>query len=180
MTKKLRSLVAVVATAAGLTVLAPGSAGAAYCGLTWGSADKGAGAAASPLIGVRAGQHSCWDRLVLDVDGKYTGVSVRYVKRVTYDPSGEPVPLRGGAFLQIGLHASMYDQNGKPTYRPANSRELVDVSGYRTFRQAAFAGAFEGETSIGLGVRARLPFRVSVLPGPGTRSRLVIDVAHLW
>jgi len=29
-------------------------------------------------------------------------------------------------------------------------------------------------------VRARLPFRVFVLAGPGNGSRLVIDVAHRW
>jgi hypothetical protein len=35
-------------------------------------------------------------------------------------------------------------------------------------------------TKIGLGVRARLPFRVFALAGPGGGSRLVIDVAHRW
>jgi hypothetical protein len=29
-------------------------------------------------------------------------------------------------------------------------------------------------------VRARLPFRVLLLTGPGTHSRVVVDVAHLW
>jgi hypothetical protein len=33
---------------------------------------------------------------------------------------------------------------------------------------------------VGLGVRARLPFRVFKLDGPGEGSRLVIDVAHQW
>jgi hypothetical protein len=54
------------------------------------------------------------------------------------------------------------------------------VTGYRTFRQVAFLGTFEGYTTIGLGVRARLPFRVQVLAGPGAGSRLVIDVGHRW
>jgi len=63
---------------------------------------------------------------------------------------------------------------------PANRRELARVSGYRTFRQVAWAGSFEGSTTLGLGVRARLPFRVLQLPGPGTGSRVVIDVAHTW
>jgi hypothetical protein len=54
------------------------------------------------------------------------------------------------------------------------------VIGFRTFRQVAFLGTFEGYTTIGLGVRARLPFRVFVLPGPGSGSRVVIDVAHRW
>jgi hypothetical protein len=51
----------------------------------------------------------------------------------------------------------------------------VDLAGYRTFRDARFASSFEGDTQVGLGVRARLPFRVFQLPG-----RLVIGVAHTW
>lgn len=54
------------------------------------------------------------------------------------------------------------------------------MAGYRTFRQVAYAGSFEATTTVGLGVRARLPFRVFVLAGPGTGARLVIDVAHRW
>jgi hypothetical protein len=57
------------------------------------------------------------------------------------------------------------------------------VKGFRTFRQVAYAGSFEGQTTFGLGVRARLPFRVFVLAGsPGDRhgAMLVIDVAHRW
>ena len=54
------------------------------------------------------------------------------------------------------------------------------MSGYSTFRQVTFAGSFEGQTTIGLGVRARLPMRVKRIAGPGTAQRLVIDVAHHW
>ena len=49
-----------------------------------------------------------------------------------------------------------------------------------TFRDVVWAGSFEGITSVGLGVRARLPSRAFVLAGPGDGSRLVIDVAHRW
>ena len=49
------------------------------------------------------------------------------------------------------------------------------MSGYRTFRQVAWADSRRHYTYFGLGVRARLPFRVFTLPG-----RLVIDVAHRW
>jgi len=56
----------------------------------------------------------------------------------------------------------------------------VNVSGYTTFRQVAYDGSFEGLTSFGLGVRAKLPFRVFVLAGPGSGSRVVVDVAPRW
>jgi hypothetical protein len=180
MKNRLLSLVAVLATAAGLTVLAPGTAGAAYCGITWGSAARNRAGTPSPLTNVRGGQHPCFDRLVLDFAGSASGTRVAYVTGVPYEgPSGN-VPLRGGAFLYIQVLGPAYDTNGDATYRPANIKELVDVHGWRTFRQVAFGGSFEGYTTIGLGVRARLPYRVTVLPGPGTHSRVVIDVAHRW
>jgi hypothetical protein len=52
------------------------------------------------------------------------------------------------------------------------------VTGFRTFRQVVSAGSFEGITTIGRGLRAKRPFRVLVLSGPGRGWRLVIDVAH--
>jgi hypothetical protein len=96
------------------------------------------------------------------------------------DGSGTLVPLRGGAQIRIIVHAPAYNERGRLTYRPANPRELVDVTGYSTFRQVAWAGSFEGQTTIGLGVRARLPMRVFVLPRDGGGHRVVIDVAHRW
>lgn len=63
---------------------------------------------------------------------------------------------------------------------PALSPELANVSGYRTFRQVAGAGSFEGQTTIGVGVRARLPFRVRTGAETGGGTRLVVDVAHTW
>ena len=100
--------------------------------------------------------------------------------RVTQDGSGATVPLRGDARLRLIVRAPAYDANGA-TYEPANSRELVDVTGYRTFRQVAWAGSFEGQTTIGIGVRARLPMRAFVVRGAdGTGHRLIVDVAHRW
>lgn len=177
--------IAVIATLAAVALVAPTAAQAApYCGITWGSLDKSAGdLSGDPLRNVRGGQHSCYDRLVMDfadADGLAAGYTVRYVPAVTQDGSGAVIPLRGGAFLQIDLKSPAYDANGNPTYTPANRNELVNVSGWRTFRQVAFGGSFEGYSTLGLGVRARLPFRVFALDGPGSGSRLVIDVAHQW
>ena len=129
---------------------------------------------------VRSGRHACFDRLVVDLAGREPGFTVRYVGQVTEDGSGRVIRLRGGARLQVTVYAPAYDTAGHSTYLPANGRELTDVTGYRTFRQVAWAGTFEGYTTLGLGVRARLPFRVLQLPGPGTGSRVVIDVAHTW
>jgi len=88
--------------------------------------------------------------------------------------------LRGRAFLQITVTGPAYDDGGNSTYNPADRNELTNVGGYQTFRQVAWAGSFEGYSTIGLGVRGRLPFRVFTLDGPGAGSRLVVDVAHYW
>ena len=86
------------------------------------------------------------------------------------DGSGTPVPVLGGARLAVVA-------NKGATSIPA----MPSVGGYQTFRQVRWAGAFEGYTTIALGVRARLPFRVFTTYDPGTgRSRLVVDVAHRW
>jgi hypothetical protein len=180
-TRRAASALAAVALSGGLLVATPTAAGAAYCGQVWGSTPEArTQMSAATLTGVRSGRHACFDRLVLDLRGRVAGYDVRYVPQVTMDGSGQLVPLRGGARIQLVVTAPAHDANGVLTYRPASRRELVDVSGYRTLRQVAWAGTFEGYTTLGVGVRARLPFRVFVLSGPGDGSRLVLDVAHLW
>lgn len=186
-------LLAVLMTVVPAVALAPSTAQAAgsgrtvptaYCGITWGSLEKTATAppstGASVVRNVRAGEQPCYDRMVIDLSRRARTAIVTYVPNVYMDGSGELVPLRGGAKLQIVVRAPAYDENGRPTYLPADPRELANVTGYRTFRQAAWAGSFEGQTTIGLGVRARLPMRVFLLDGPGRGSRVVIDVAHRW
>jgi hypothetical protein len=149
------------------------------CGITWGSlAKRGGSMTTAPITDVRAGRHDCYDRLVVDISGE-AGYRVGYVTSVVQDGSGRAVPLRGGAKLQIIVLAPTYKSSAANTF-PATRSELVDVSGFSTFRQVAGAGSFEGQTTIGLGVRARLPFRVFTLAGPGSHSRLVVDVAHHW
>ncbi len=181
-----RGLAAVAAAMAlGVTAwVAPAAAGTApYCGITWGSLPKEASARGRRHVtNVRAGQHACFDRLVLDVRGG----RARHVLGELRGPGADGrLRLRGAAArrreaVEITAAVPAYDGAGRPTYRPANRAELVSVAGYPTFRQVAWAGSFEGMTTVGLGVRARLPYRVFTLAGPGTGSRLVIDVAHRW
>lgn len=180
--RKFQVWLAASMVAAGLGFVAPGAASAApYCGIVWGSLAKSTPALTqAQVINVRTGQQTCFDRLVIDLNGAVAGYSIRYVPQVVQDGSGLPVDLRGNAFLQVTVNAPAYNSSGSATYNPADKNELTNVSGYKTFRQVAYAGSFEGYTSLGLGVRARLPFRVFTLAGPGTGSRLVIDVAHMW
>jgi hypothetical protein len=184
---KLRTVVVTLAvaaaTATGAVVAAP-PATAASCAVTWGSLPKSsAPMTARQIRHARAGQHACFDRLVIDLNGygtTATGYDVRYVDQVTEDGSGQVVPLRGGAKLQIVIKAPAHDPSGELVWDFDRPNEAVDVTGFSTFRQVADAGSFEGQTTIGLGVRARLPMRVFRLDGPQTGQRIVIDVAHRW
>lgn len=180
--KCIKAWLAILGLLAAFILVAPAPAQAApYCGITWGSLAKSAGTSPSGTVSnVRAGQHACFDRMVVDVKGHANGYSVSYVSAVTRPGSGAVVALRGGAYLKVAVEAPAYTAAGLASYVPANRNELVNTAGYSTLRQLALAGSFEGRTTLGVGVRARLPFNVFVLDGPGASSRIVIDVAHRW
>ena len=179
-----RSLV--LATVLGVVPVAAASSSAEagttapYCGITWGSLAKSrATLVAGPVKNIRSGRHACYDRLVIDLRGKVPGYTVRYVSTFTGQASGQPIALRGGARLAITVNAPAYTATGAAAYVPHNRAEVVDATGYRTFRQVRWDSSFEGYTSVGLGVRARLPFRVFTIQD-ATGARLVVDVAHRW
>ncbi|MEU2786553.1 hypothetical protein [Streptomyces sp. NPDC007110] len=155
---------------------------ATACPTGWGSqAETRSAATMKSVTNVRTGRHDCFDRMVVDVPGAGTGrlgYTVQYVSRVHQDGSGRPVTVGGGAVIEVRVNAPAYDaDSGRPTYPARAGQRLpgVNLTGYRTFRDARFVGSFEGDTQIGLGVRARLPFRVWVADG-----RIVVDVAHNW
>jgi hypothetical protein len=182
-----RMFILTLTTALTALVLTAPAQAASYCGITWGSLAESHTAADAEMVNdVRSGRHTCFDRLVIDLGGQDTSFGsydVRYVSQVYSDGKGDAVPVRGDADLRVIIGAPAYDADGNATFVPANQREVVDVTGYTTFRQVAWAGSFEGRTALALGVRARLPFRVFTLDGvanSGDTPRLVIDVAHRW
>ncbi len=148
--------------------------------VAWGSTAKHASRLSPAEIArVRTSSQRCFDRMVIDLRSTpAAGWHVRY--GTVYRPAvGGRVPLRGGAALEVVALAPAYGSSGTSLFRPRNPSEVADVAGYRTFRQVAFAGSFEGETTFGLGVRTRLPFRVFAVSGP-SGTKLVVDVAHRW
>jgi hypothetical protein len=173
-------LVALLAVGVMATLAPAGSASAApYCGITWGSLPKNINGTGDPgsLTNVRTGRHDCYDRMVVDTTRSNAGYHVSYVPEVYADGSGQLITLTGGAKLQVIVQSPAYDTNYNPTYGGVVNRPLpgVNLAGYQTFKSAKWAGSFEGQSTIGLGVRARLPFRVLQLD-----KRVVIDVAHRW
>ncbi|MFD5338252.1 AMIN-like domain-containing (lipo)protein [Streptomyces hawaiiensis] len=173
--------VAAVPAGAAQVTTARSTTQATACPTGWGSLAKSdAASAVASVTNVRTGRHTCFDRMVVDVPGAGSGVgyTVQYVERLYQDGSGRHIPVAGGAVLEVRVTAPAYDpETGAATYPGRVARPLpgVDLTGYRTFRDTRFAGSFEGDTQIGLGVRARLPFRVQQLD-----DRVIVDVAHSW
>ena len=160
-----------------------------YCGITWGSLAKDQDVMSSaPLSDIRSGQHPCFDRVVFDFQGSRTtfqgpasGYHVAYADNVYGQGRGDRLDIAGGAKLSVVLLDPDYDTlTGATTYSHGVGEHVANVSGFRTLRDVVYGGSFEGYTTVGIGVRARLPFRVFVLAGPGAGSRVVIDVAHRW
>jgi hypothetical protein len=159
----------------------PAKALAPACAVTWGSLPKEAGAlSTATLLEARTGQHDCWDRVVFEFSGPVDGYRVAYGDVFT---DGEGLLLNpyvaGGAVLGVSLRAPAFGE-GQPTYPAATGQHVATVIRYRTLRDVMFGGSFEGYTTFAVGVRATLPFRVFVLAGPGSHSRIVLDVAHSW
>jgi hypothetical protein len=123
------------------------------------------------LVGLRAGRHPGFDRVVFQLDGPIPSYySVRYVPVVRLDGSGEPLRLRGGAFLEVVVRAPTHDEDYRPVLTPTRLRP-----DFPALREVSAPGSFEGQTTAGIGVTRRVGFRVFELTGP---TRIVIDLAH--
>ena len=164
----------VAATVASTSAAAATSA-APFCGITWGSLPK----ATSPGQLWTRQRHRGTDRPARLLrparlrrrPGQRHGSATTSATStsVTGPGSGLPVPVSGGAKIQITINAPSTLGTSTTTF-----------SGWRTFRQLKNVGSFEGYTDYGLGVRARLPMRVFVLTDTDGGRRLVVDVAHRW
>jgi hypothetical protein len=139
----------------------------------------------SALYLTRVGRHACYDRVVFDINGpQAVSFVARYVSVVHADGSGQRVPVPGRAALELIVRAPMLgaDSQGHQPWRkvPPVGWNLVapsEISGWSSLRAVKFAGSFEGQTTVAVGARERLPFRLSV-----TSDRLyqhvVLDILH--
>ena len=184
---KIRALVlAVIAGLIGaITLTAPAAqAHTPYCGITWGSLSEGGG-----LVGGRTAHQRPRrpTRLLRPVGPRLCRrrrrFQVGYVSAIEGIGLPRPVDLRGGALLEIVVQTP-YGEDAPSFwsgYDPRNPNELVDVAGWRTFRQVSLVGGLREpgrpwDSASGLGCRSgSSPSTVR-----GTGSRIVIDVAHRW
>jgi hypothetical protein len=155
---------------------------------TWDTAEESADpSTADPLYLVRVGQHDCFDRVVMDINGPGdVGYLVKYVPVVSADGSGKPFPVAGKAALQVVVHAPAQgsDEAGhQPGKILANAGDKLypasKLAGWEGLGEIRFAGSFEGYSTLAIGVRDKLPFRVSTELDKNDQVRhLVIDIAH--
>jgi hypothetical protein len=153
----------------------------------WGTRPASGSAAMSeaPLYLTRVGRHECFDRVVFDINGpRAVGFVARYVPVVLADASGKPVPVAGRAALEVTVRAPIYgtDNLGHQPGRtpPTVGESLITpaaISGWPSLRAVRFAGSFEGQTTVAVGARERLPFRAFVT-SDGSYQHLVLDIAH--
>ena len=120
------------------------------------------------ILSVEVEHHDTFDRVVLQFSGPVPGYYIRYVPEVTADPSDEPVPLQGSAFMIVTVHSSASAQVGAPP-APQDRQQ----PGFPQLRELVGAGDFEGYVSYGLGLSSASGFRVSTLTDP---FRLVVDL----
>ncbi|MGH3495922.1 MAG: AMIN-like domain-containing (lipo)protein [Nocardioidaceae bacterium] len=124
------------------------------------------------IVNLRVGRHASFDRVVVDLRGRFTGYTVRFVRHLTADPSGRPVRVHGIRFLSVALRsANAHDATGHNVYRGPRRQAYS----FPTLRGVAKTGDFEGVVSFGLGLSHRAAFKVTELHGP---NRLVIDLRH--
>jgi hypothetical protein len=134
----------------------------------------GAATAVPALTGIRTGLNPTFDRVVLDLGaGAAPTVGHQLVDELTSDASGDIVWLTGEYFVNVfATPAAAHDDNGVPTYTGPpkfRTRNLANVMA------VAVTGDFEGQLTVGLGVRSRTTVNVFTLTAP---NRVVIDVAH--
>ena len=91
------------------------------------------------LEAVEVGHHDGFDRLVFRFSSHVSGYNVNYVPTVTVDPSDEPIPLEGNAFMSVAMHSVASGQVGAP---PAPQDRQTPC--FPELREIAGAGDFEG------------------------------------
>lgn len=127
------------------------------------------------LSAVRVGNMGAYDRVVLEFKDQVPGYTIGYRPLpAKADGSGADIPLPGAkALLMVTMRsASGYDSDlSTPTYSGANevSAKTVQVT------QAKAAGDFEAVLNWAVGLKTKVPFKVSIMNTP---PRLVIDFQH--
>lgn len=125
---------------------------------------------------VAVGRHEGFDRVVFEFTNGLPGYRVEYVQPpLTEDGSGNTVPLDGDAFVEVRMEpASGFDLSkyeGELVYKGPR-RIQGSSAGTSVVRELARTGDFEAVLSWAIGLRNRVPFRVTTAQSP---ARLIVD-----
>lgn len=124
------------------------------------------------VVDARWGGHATFDRLVVDVRGSMPPVSVKPVKELRYDGSGNKVPLAGKYFLEIKFSpAAAHNDAGQSVYKGPRLLKIY----LPTLKGVALTGDFEGVVTIGAAFDTKPGFKTFTLHSP---ERFVLDVSH--
>ncbi|MFG2334900.1 hypothetical protein ACGFMM_35590 [Streptomyces sp. NPDC048604] len=124
------------------------------------------------VVNARWGGHGSFDRLVIDVKGKMPPVTVKPVKELRYDGSGNKVPLAGKYFLEIKLSpAAAHNDAGQSVYK---GPRLVKIW-LPALKGLALTGDFEGVVTFGTAFTTKPVYKTFTLHSP---ERFVLDVRH--
>lgn len=127
---------------------------------------------------IRFASHQDFDRVVVEYQGTFGQWRVAYADEILEDPSGEPVPLQGSAFLSVVVNNATFDnlvQVGGAVPHVVYQGPRRIATALPNIREIADAGDFEAVMALGIGLDHVAGLRAYRLEGP---SRLVIDVAH--
>lgn len=125
------------------------------------------------ITDVRTGLHEDFDRVVLDLTGDepHLGWFAGFVDEAVEDPTGEPLAVKGDAFLQLGIYGIDWTTPSTDRYSGAS----VDGGSLEVVEEVVFGGLFEAQQQILIGLDERTAYRMFALSDP---ARIVIDIRH--
>lgn len=122
---------------------------------------------------VTLGRHDGFDRVVFRFTNRVPGYRIGLVSPpITEDGSGEPVTVRGAAFLQVSMSASGFDSSVAEGQQIYNGPRRV-TGDAATVTEIVRTGDFEAVLTWVVGLGSSQPFRVTTTSNP---PRLVIDI----
>jgi hypothetical protein len=123
--------------------------------------------------------NACYDRAEFTINGSVrVGFVADWTVGLSADPSGQHIPMDASAILQAVIRAPAqgYDMSGhQPGKQLAAIGDVVGGKG-RVIREVKFAGSFESQSTFGIGLDQRRPFRVTTRTQDGY-TYVAVDIA---
>jgi hypothetical protein len=123
----------------------------------------------SLLQTVRVGAQDGWDRIVFEFKDARPAVETEYVTKAQTCGKGDDVSLPGTAMLSVKFRQTQAHTDAGASTLP--SRDITGPGA--AILKASVICDFEGETGVGISVKTKTPYKVTMLQNP---TRIVIDV----